>query len=262
MRPSLLAALLVGRGAHTEVRPYRSEPNLMPTIYALQHLAAEPLGIIREALKARGVSAEQVRLFEGEPVPDNIGDAAGLIVMGGSMGAYEQDKYPFLSGEIRLIEAALKAEKPVLGICLGSQLLATALGAEVRKSDSKEIGWFPVTLTETATADRLFSGIEGRFTAYHWHGDVFDLPSGAATLAKSAQTQCQAFAYKGRAYGLLFHLEATQKIVEDMVRGFAGELDEEGIEGAEIIAQTRDHLSKQQSIGHSVFQRWAGLIEA
>src|SRR5260221_8904647 len=152
----------------------------MSKVYALQHLAAEPLGIIGEALEARGIGADYVRLFDGEPVPNDMRGAGGLIVMGGSMGAYEQDKYPFLSREIRLIEAALKAEKPVLGICLGSQLLATALGAEVRKGDRKEIGWFPVTVAEAAAADRLFGGVESCFSAYHWHGDVFDLSSGAA----------------------------------------------------------------------------------
>ena len=199
-------------------------------------------------------------MFEGEPVPDDMREAGGLIVMGGPMGAYEQDKYPFLLSEIRLIEAALKAGKPVLGVCLGSQLVATALGAEVRKGDRKEIGWFPVTLTEAASADRLFGEIESSFTAYHWHGDVFDLPRGAVTLATSAQTPCQAFAYEERAYGLLFHLEATREIVEDMVRDFSDELDEEGIYGAEIIAQSRDHLPGHQRIGKSVFQEWARLV--
>jgi GMP synthase (glutamine-hydrolysing) len=232
----------------------------MPRVYALQHLAAEPLGIIGEALEARGIEADYIRLLDGAPVPDDMRDAAGLIVMGGSMGVYEQDKYPFLLSEIRLIEAALKAEKPVLGICLGSQLLARALGAEVRSADRKEIGWFPVTLTEAAATDRLFGGIDRCFTAYHWHGDVFDLPGGAAMLASSAQTPCQAFAYEERAYGVLFHLEATQKIVENMVRGFSTELDEEGIDGAEIITQSCDHLARHQRIGQSVFQRWASLV--
>lgn len=106
----------------------------MPRVYALQHLAAEPLGIIAEALEVRGIAAEYVRLFDRVPVPNEMRDAAGLIVMGGSMGAYEQDKYPFLSGEIRLIEAALKAEKPVLGICLGSQLLATRSALESKRA--------------------------------------------------------------------------------------------------------------------------------
>jgi GMP synthase (glutamine-hydrolysing) len=237
------------------------KPQTMPNVYALQHLAAEPLGIIGEALEARGIDAEYIQVFAGEAVPSDMAGAGGLVVMGGSMGVYEQREFPFLSDEIRLIEAALKAEKPVLGICLGSQLLASALGAEVKKGDHKEIGWFPVALTEAASADRVFRGVEGSFTAYHWHGDVFDLPDGAVSLASSAQTQCQAFVYGERAYGLLFHLEATNKIVEDMARGFAGELDEEKIEGADIIAQTREHLPQLQRIGASVFQRWASLIE-
>ena len=233
----------------------------MPRVYALQHVAAEPLGIIEETLEASGIGAEYIRVFAGEAVPGDMTAAAGLVVMGGSMGVYEQAEYPYLSQEIRLIEAALKAEKPVLGVCLGSQLLASVLGAEVKKGNHKEIGWFPVALTEAASTDRLFSEVERSFWAYHWHGDVFDLPAGAVSLASSAQTQCQAFVYGVRAYGLLFHLEATRKIVEDMVRGFAGELDEEKIEGAEIIDQTCEHLPQLQRIGASVFQRWASLIE-
>lgn len=235
--------------------------NPMASVCVLQHLAAEPLGVIGEALDACRIDAKYVRLFAGDPVPVNMSDAAGLVVMGGSMGAYEQTQYPFLSHEIRLIEAALKANKPVLGICLGSQLLALALGAEVRKGDRKEIGWLPVMLTDAATADPVLRGVERSFTAYHWHGDVFALPSGAAALASSAKTQYQAFAYEELAYGFLFHLEATQQIVEDMVRGFKGELDEEQIEGAEIVAQAREHLPRHERIGASVFQRWASLIE-
>jgi GMP synthase (glutamine-hydrolysing) len=236
------------------------KPETMTRVYALQHLAAEPLGIIGEALEAVGIDAEYVRLFAGEPVPDNMRDVAGLVVMGGSMSVYEQDQYPFLAHEIRLIEATLKAEKPVLGICLGSQLLATALGASVMKGDWKEIGWFPVTLTEAAAGDPVFHGLDRTFTAYHWHGDVFELPAGATALASSAQTQCQAFAYEERAYGLLFHLEATQKIVEDMVLGFKSELDDERIDGVEIVTQAREHLDEHQRIGASVFQRWASLV--
>ena len=233
----------------------------MPIVYALQHVTAEPLGIIGDALEAGRIGVEYVHVLAGEPVPGDMTGVAGLVVMGGSMGVYEQAEFPFLSQEIRLIDAALQAEKPVLGVCLGSQLLAAALGAEVKKGDHKEIGWFPVALTEAASTDQLFSEVERSFMAYHWHGDVFDLPAGAVSLASSAQTQCQAFVYGVRAYGLLFHLEATHKIVEDMVCGFGGELDEEKIEGTEIIAQTREHLPHLQRIGASVFQRWASLIE-
>jgi GMP synthase (glutamine-hydrolysing) len=207
------AGLRIERRTGTQNQKLETRNRPMPRVYALQHVSAEPLGIIGEALEAGGIGAEYVRVFAGEAVPGDMTGAAGLVVMGGSMGVYERHEYPFLSDEIRLIEAALKAEKPVLGICLGSQLLASALGAEVKKGDRKEIGWFPVALTEAASTDRLFSEVERSFTAYHWHGDVFDLPGGAVSLASSAQTQCQAFGYQERAYGLLFHLEGTHKIV-------------------------------------------------
>ncbi|MEK6407481.1 MAG: gamma-glutamyl-gamma-aminobutyrate hydrolase family protein [Acidobacteriota bacterium] len=233
----------------------------MAKVWVLQHLAAEPLGTIGDALEVGGIEAEYIRVFAGEPVPNDMNGASGLVVLGGPMAVYEQAEYPFLSREIRLIESALKADKPVLGICLGSQLLASALGAVVRRAESQEIGWFEVTLTEAAKTDRLFSEVARSFRAYHWHGDVFELPGGAAALASSAQTPVQAFAYGKSAYGVLFHLEATRKIVEDMVRGFAGELDEEKIDAAEIIDQTREHLPQLQRIGSSVFQRWASLIE-
>ena len=233
----------------------------MPRVYALQHLAAEPLGTIGDALENRGIEANYIRVFEGETVPNDMNGASGLVVMGGPMGVYEQKEYPFLADEIRLIESALTTAKPVLGICLGSQLIAAALGAEVKKAMRKEIGWFPVSLTKAASEDRVFSDVQESFKAYHWHGDEFDVPTGARSLATSAQTQCQAFAYGNTAYGFLFHLEATQTIVEEMTRGFSDELVEEKIDAGEILDQTRRHLTGFQSIAASVFGRWASLIE-
>src|SRR5215813_8861115 len=119
----------------------------MPRIIAIQHISAEPMGRIGDALIAHGISVDYLRVFAGAAIPKSLGDAAGLVVMGGPMGVYEQNEFPFLRDELRLIESALRDEKPVLGICLGSQLLAAALGAEVRRGGYKEIGWFPVSLT-------------------------------------------------------------------------------------------------------------------
>src|SRR5690242_2350387 len=131
----------------------------MAYVYALQHVVTEPLGLIGDALSAYGFDAEYVRPYAGDAVPQRLDDAAGLVVMGGPMGVYEQNEFPFLRDEIRLIESAVRDEKPVLGVCLGSQLLAAALGAEVRKGERKEIGWFPVSLTDEGQRDGLFENI-------------------------------------------------------------------------------------------------------
>lgn len=229
-------------------------------VYAIQHLATEPLGLIGEALAARGVGADYIHVYAGEAVPPSLGDAAGLVVMGGPMGVYEQDAYPFLGHELRLIDSALRDGKPVLGVCLGSQLLAAALGATVRKAERKEIGWFPVSLTEAGRQDPLFEHVAPSFTAYHWHGDIFDLPPGALHLASSEQTAYQAFRFGANVYGLLFHLEATPRIVTDMVTAFADELDEARIEGRQISDPAPDHLPALGAIGATVFARWAALL--
>jgi GMP synthase (glutamine-hydrolysing) len=109
--------------------------------------------------------------------------------------------------------------------------------------------------------DPLWKGIESSFTAYHWHGDVFELPHGAEALASSALAPCQAFCYGKNAYGFLFHMEVTEKIIEDMVRTFKEELQEAGVDGQEIVGKIKDHLPELQRIGSLVFRRWARLVE-
>ena len=233
----------------------------MAKVWVIQHIHCETLGTIADVLKAEGISVECIRTFEGQPVPKEMSEAAGLVVMGGPMGVYEQDRYPFLRQELRLIEQALQEEKPVLGVCLGSQLLATALGAKVTKGEEKEIGWHPVTLTASALADPLWTGVEPSFMAYHWHGDVFELPRDALSLVSSSLTACQAFRYGRKAYGFLFHMEVTERIINDMVKAFTDELQEAGIDGREIILKARDYLPRLHRIGRRVFRRWATLLE-
>ena len=229
-------------------------------VYVLQHIHCETLGTIADALNSRGITAHYLRSFAGEAVPRDMADAAGLIIMGGPMGVYEQDLYPYLRDELRLIEIALRQDKPVLGVCLGSQLLATALGAKVKKNTAKEIGWFPISLTDRARQDRLWKEIEPSFAAFHWHGDIFDLPRGAASLASSALTPCQSYRYGTNAYGLLFHMEVTREQIALMVDTFQDELHTEGIDGRALVAQSETHLAAMQKIGATVYQRWAGLV--
>jgi len=232
------------------------------SVWVLQHTPSETLGTIEDVLRVNRSGINYIETHAGKPVPGEMADKAGLIVMGGPMGVYEQVKYPFLRDEMRLIESALTMGRPVLGVCLGSQLLAAALGAEVKKGERKELGWHAVTLAEFAAQDPLFAGVKPEFWPFHWHGDVFSLPKQAVGLASSRQTPCQAFRYGKNAYGILFHLEVTREQISQMLSDFAEELREAGGEAAEITEQTPRHLPGLQEIAGDVFGRWASLLSA
>ena len=150
----------------------------------------------------------------------------------------------------------------MLGVCLGSQLLAHALGGEVSKRDRKEIGWYSVRLTHEAIEDPLWIDVPRKFTAFHWHGDVFSLPLGAKPLASFARTEQQAFRYGTNAYGLLFHLEMTQPLIDGMVRSFCKELEESGVDPEMLMQETREHLPAFRTVGSLVFEQWALMVES
>jgi GMP synthase (glutamine-hydrolysing) len=224
-------------------------------VLILQHTRAEPPGLVARALEARGLALKTIRTFEGDSVPREMGDAVGLLVMGGPMGVGDADRLAHLREELTLIERSLARGCPVLGICLGSQLLAHVLGAKVTTASRKEIGWHRVTLSQDGLVDPLFKGLESSFVALHWHGDAFDPPVGATLLARSELTECQAFR-RGTAYGLLFHMEVTDEIVAAMVKAFAGELESAGLLPAEVLEGARGHLASLSERGRRVF---AGL---
>jgi len=233
----------------------------MSDVRILQHVRPEPPGTIAEALDDRGLSHRTTRIFRDDPVPDTL-DADGLVVMGGPMGVEDLDDRPHLSRELTLIEQALQDDRPVLGVCLGSQLLAHVLGADVRSAPQKEIGWDDVILTDAAADDPLFHDVGDPFTAFHWHGDVFALPDGAVSLARSAQTEHQAFRYGDTAYGLLFHLEVTPKTVAWMTKAFQDELADDGLDGAAIRRAAMTHEATLRDTARTVFGRWAELVGA
>lgn len=228
----------------------------MKQVFVLQHAECEGLGTIGDALAEADIAALTIRGDLGETIPSGLNGAAGLIVMGGPMGVYEHDRYPFLADEIRLIQSALRADIPVLGVCLGSQLLAAALGAKVYKGARKEIGWYPVYLDNAASDDALFRSLPGRLEGFHWHGDIFDLPEGAVKIAHSDITPLQAFRYRN-ATGILFHMEVTGASIAGMIHAFPDELAEANVSGAAIAAESERHLQPLQAIGRQVFARWA-----
>ena len=231
----------------------------MPKVLVLQHTPPETLGTIADVLEPKGVSVEYIRAFLGEPVPKALNGADGLIVMGGSMGVRDQGKFPFLRDEMTLMEDTLKQNKPLLGVCLGSQLLASILGAKVT-SAKKEIGWQTVRLSPHAQQDPLWAGTPDTFMAFHWHGDVFDLPADAVALASSDMTPHQAFRHGQKAYGFLFHLEMTENMIREMIRTFSDELLEQNQDSGWMIQKGLEYIPVMEKISDSVFGRWADLL--
>jgi GMP synthase (glutamine-hydrolysing) len=231
-------------------------------VLIIRHEEVEGPGHIARALERAGLAYRVVRVDRREPVPDALHEAPGLVVMGGPMGVYEADRYPHIGDEVRLIRSALEGGRPVLGICLGSQLLAHALGARVYPGPSKEIGWYDITLSPAASADPLWRGVASPFPALVWHGDVFDLPPGATPLAASALTPLQAYWAGGNTYGLLFHLEVDAAQVQDMCRVFRGELEAEHLDAATLVAEAERHLPGTSRVADAVFSRWAAGVRA
>jgi GMP synthase (glutamine-hydrolysing) len=229
------------------------------TVLVLQHVACETLGTIKLSLQSHGLKPRYIRIHEGESIPADLGNACALIVMGGPMSVYEFDHLPHLRDEMRLIETSLKAQRPLLGVCLGSQLLAHVLGAKVYPGRQKEIGWHPVTLTEQARCDPLWSDCPETFQGFHWHGDIFDLPAGCAGLASSPLTACQAFRADPSAYGILFHLEVTLPLVAGMARSFPDELAQAGGNQDRLLSEAEKHLPQLSAVGRRIFGRWAEL---
>jgi len=234
----------------------------MAKIYVLQHHPVETLGTIADALEGAALAWQYVRVYDGQPVPASMKGAGGLIVMGGPMGVYQTDRHPWLRDEMRLIEDAMKSNLPVLGVCLGAQILAAALGAKVdRNPNGKEIGWHPIQLDDSAKHDRLMRDLPATMTPFHWHGDIFDLPPGAVSLASSEKTPCQAFRHGDKAYGFQFHFEVTGEGVSAMAEAFAKELNRENIAADRMIAQAAEFMPSLENMSETVFSRWASPIQ-
>lgn len=232
----------------------------MRRVLVVQHADVEQAGLIGDVLRQRGVATTLVS--PAEPLPAGAErDASGVVVLGGPMGVYEADRHPRLRDEMAMLERAVATDKPVLGICLGSQLLAAALGARVYRGPRKELGWFDVTMRPAARDDALMGAAPPRFAALHWHGDVFDLPAGATDLASSEQTAHQAFA-RGRAWGLLFHLEASPAQVSAMARAFPDELSEADTSSEALMIATRRFAADAARVGAAIFDRWVDLLRS
>ena len=228
----------------------------MTEILVLQHHVADPPGAIARLLEARGATLKYVRMHEGDSVPDDMGRTRAIVSMGGPMSAHDTLAHPFLAAEMRLHLRALAAGIPILGVCLGGQLLARALGGTVRASGKKEIGWHMSSLTSEGAEDPLFQGESPTFVPFHWHGDLFALPPGAIALARSELTPVQAFRHGRTTYALQFHLEMTPKLLGAMLADGASELEGEKLDPRAIALEGETLFPPMEALATRVFSRW------
>ena len=192
-------------------------------IHYIQHAPFEGPGIIAEWALKTNYQLSSTHIYKGESFPE-INKIDCLIILGGAMGAYEEHLYPWLKAEKQFIKQAIQANKIVLGICLGSQLIADALGAKVYPHKHKEIGWWQVNTNAAAKQNKLFKLFPENFMAFHWHGDTFDLPQGATLMASSEACAHQAFIYGEKVVALQFHFEVTENLLLDFLKDGGEEL--------------------------------------
>ena len=186
----------------------------MEEVLVFQHDPFEDLGWFAEVLEQQGADYRVLRLFHGEMPAEDWQRVGALIVLGGPMSANEEDRFPFLRWEKRIIRAAIDESVPILGVCLGAQLIAASLGTPIFRGPVKEIGWSPISLTPHGQVDSLLGYLPDRATVFQWHGDGFELPVGAIHLASSVNYKNQAFRIGRGIYGLQFHLEVTPTMIE------------------------------------------------
>lgn len=177
------------------------------------HVENEGPGILGSFLENKGVELVTKAMFRKDQLPDDLGEFRAIISMGGPMNVYDEAEYPFLKDETELLAKGIELGMPILGVCLGAQMIAKAAGADVVKADQEEIGWTGIWLTQRGKQDELFTGIQDpEFEVFQWHGDTFHLPDNGSLLAEGALCRNQAFRVSN-AYGLQFHVEATGAMI-------------------------------------------------
>jgi len=230
----------------------------MATFLVLQHIACEPPAAFEDELLAWGAELDRIEIDEGDPLPDWRG-YVGIITMGGPMGAYEDDRLPWLAAEKRLIGEAVRAGTPYWGVCLGAQMLAASLGARAYQGAAAEVGVLPVRLTEAARTDPVFGTLPEEFVALQWHADTYDLPEGALRLAASDAYPQQAFVIEN-AYAMQFHLEVDAALATAWgdVPAYARSLEQLLGPGAlpRLIDEVRERQAETVSHARRMFAAW------
>jgi GMP synthase (glutamine-hydrolysing) len=242
----------------------------MRAVHFLQHVPMEGPARMGEVARGMGLSVMVHKLHAGAPVPESLPDDSVLVAMGGSMGVADigDPRWPFLGAEVRLLTRALRDERPVLGVCLGAQLMAHALGARVYPCQvgdppvrHREVGWGAVTFTQSPEQEPILAGMNQSEVVLHWHGDTFDLPAGATRLASTLACENQMFRFGRRAFALQIHIEVTAADVQRWVREDADfVLAATGTGGAKrILADTGVYMRRYTQVGDRLIRQ---ILEA
>ncbi len=230
-----------------------------PTAVAIRHLHFEDLGTLEPLLQSRGYAVRYVDAPTEDLRAPHLADAGLLVVLGGPIGAFDEAAYPFLADELALVRQRLDRRQPLLGICLGAQLIARALGAPVAPMGVKEIGFAPLGLT-AAGRDSPLAAL-GDVPVLHWHGDQFGIPPGAQCLASTATCPHQGFALGPQVLGLQCHLEADPRAIERWLVGHACELAQAGVDPRALRAEARALQARLPAAASAVFTRWLDGLE-
>jgi GMP synthase-like glutamine amidotransferase len=223
-------------------------------IHCLQHVSFESPGRIAAWCAARGHELAPVRLFAHDAVP-SPSEVKALVVMGGPMSVHDDAQHAWMQGEKRLIGAALEAGKPVFGVCLGAQLVALMSGVRVYRNRFQEIGWFPVESTPAGVE----WGLPHTYSAFHWHGDTFYLPAGAANLARTDACEHQMFALGDDVIGIQFHLEVTREDVAAMCDHAGHDLpDGPFVQTADTMRDSTQAFASSHRLLETILDRWMG----
>ncbi|MGB3513198.1 MAG: glutamine amidotransferase [Microcoleaceae cyanobacterium] len=234
----------------------------MKNAIVIRHIAFENLGSLDVVLEEKGYASEYLEATPGfldeiDPLTPDL-----VIILGGPIGVYDEQDYPFISQELDLLKQRLAAEKPTLGICLGAQLMARALGARVYPGNGKEIGWSPIQLTKSGENSPLQYLTLEETAVLHWHGDTFDLPDGAIHLASSAAYENQAFAWGKSALALQFHPEVTASGLEHWFIGHASEIaSTPDVTVSQLRLDTMKYSQNLETQAKLFWQAWLTQVE-
>lgn len=235
----------------------------MEDILVFQHDPLEELGIFGRVLDRHNLTFRYIRLFHGEEPTEEWENLKGLVFLGGPMSVHEEERYPFLKWEKTIIRTAVKERVPILGVCLGAQLIAAASGADVYPGSIKEIGWYPISVTPEGQVDSVLGYLPEKPTVFQWHGDTFELPKTAQRLASSIYYENQAFRIGKNVYGLQFHLEVTPAMIETWMDQYWKELAQVPyISPDKIRADTRSYSRALKHYGERFFSEFIRRIFA